>query len=478
MSRITIVGGGVSGLVAAHRLAPEHEVLVLESAPRLGGCLESSTLGGTVAEGIDLGAEASLFRRPETRDLVADLGLDPVFPSREHSSQVLSHGRLQPIPRATIMGVPGDPDTVAELLGPEATARVAAEELTAPIPGEDTSVGEFLADRLGDALVDTLVDPLLAGVYAGRCRDLSLAATVPALLPAALDGTSVLDRAATLLAARAEAARAEAARTEASRTESAHPEPEPIFLSLVGGIGALIPALAEAITGAGGRIRTDAPVTGLHRTGDGWSVGTDHGPIESDIVILATPADVTAGLLAEAAPVPARTLDQVPYASTALVVALVELGDGDLEGSGFLVPPTEEAFIKASTFASNKWPWMRDRLPANTALVRMSIGRFGDAPGTWQDLDDAELTARAFADWQRITGRPGDRIAVSEVKRWDRALPQYVPGHLGAMDDLDAQIAGIPGLELIGSAYAGVGIPACIARAHTVAERLTLARTA
>mgnify|MGYP002652512829 CR=1 FL=1 len=74
------------------------------------------------AEGIDLGAEASLFRRPETRDLVADLGLDPVFPSREHSSQVLSHGRLQPIPRATIMGVPGDPDTVAELLGP-ATAR-------------------------------------------------------------------------------------------------------------------------------------------------------------------------------------------------------------------------------------------------------------------------------------------------------------------------------------------------------------------
>lgn len=473
MSRITIVGGGVSGLVAAHRLAPDHEVLVLESAPRLGGCLESSTLGGTVTEGIDLGAEASLFRRPETRELVAALGLDPVFPSREHSSQVLSHGRLQPIPRATIMGVPGDPETVAELLGPEATARVAAEQLTAPIPGEDTSVGEFLADRLGDALVDTLVDPLLAGVYAGRCRDLSLAATVPALLPAALDGTSVLDRAATLLAARAEAAR-----TEGSRTESAHTEPEPIFLSLVGGIGALIPALAEAITAAGGRIRTDTPVTGLRRSGDGWSVETPEGPIESDIVILATPADVTAGLLAEAAPGPARTLGQVPYASTALVVALVELGDGDLEGSGFLVPPTEESFIKASTFASNKWPWMRDRLPANTALVRMSIGRFGGAPGTWQDLDDADLTARAFADWQRITGRPGDRIAVSEVKRWDRALPQYVPGHLGAMDDLDAQIAGIPGLELVGSAYAGVGIPACIARAHTVAERLTLARTA
>ena len=462
MSRITIVGGGVSGLAAAHRLAPEHEVVVLEAADRLGGCLDSTTLSGTVPEGIDVGAEASLHRRLETRELIAELGLDPVFPSREHGSQVLSRGRLQPISRETIMGVPADPDAVAELLGPEATARVAAEEVTDPIAGTDTSVGEFLAARLGDDLVDTLVDPLLAGVYAGRCRDLSLAATVPALLPAALDGTSVRERAGTLLAARAEAART------ASKGES-----EPVFLSLPGGIGSLIPALASAITADGGKIRTGAPATGLRRTETGWSVETPDGAIDSDTVILATPAFATAELLAEAAPGPARTLAAVPYASTALVLALVDLGEDDLEGSGFLVPATADAFIKASTFASNKWPWMRSRIPAGTALVRMSVGRFGDAPGTWQDLDDAELTARAFADWQAITGRTGDRIVTSEVRRWDRALPQYVPGHLDVVDDLDEEIAGIAGLELIGSAYSGVGIPACIARAHAVADRLT-----
>lgn len=461
MSRITIVGGGISGLAAAHRLASEHEVIVLEAADRLGGCLDSTTLSGTVAEGIDLGAEASLHRRPETRELIAELGLDPVHPSREHGSQVLSRGGLRPIPRETIMGVPADPDTVAGLLGPEATARVAAEEVTAPIAGTDTSVGEFLAARLGDDLVDTLVDPLLAGVYAGRCRDLSLAATVPALLPAALDGTSVLDRAATLLVARAETAHTDPGG-----------EPAPVFLSLPGGIGALIPALAEAITAAGGEIRTGSPVTGLSRAGSGWSVATPDGAIESDAVILATPAYVTADLLAEAAPGPATTLAAVPYASTALVLALVDLGDDDLEGTGFLVPPTADAFIKASTFASNKWPWMRRRIPAGTALVRMSVGRFGDAPGTWQDLDDAELTARAFADWQAITGRSSDRILTAEVRRWDRALPQYVPGHLDAVDDLDEELAGIEGLELVGSAYSGVGIPACIGRAHTVADRL------
>ena len=71
-----------------------------------------------------------------------------------------------------------------------------------------------------------------------------------------------------------------------------------------------------------------------------------------------------------------------------------------------------------------------------------------------------------------ITGRSSDRILTAEVRRWDRALPQYVPGHLDAVDDLDEELAGIEGLELVGSAYSGVGIPACIGRAHTVADRL------
>lgn len=460
MSRMTIVGGGISGLAVAHRLAASHEVTVLEAGDRLGGCLKSTTLGGHVGVGLDLGAEASLVRRPETRELAAELGLDLEFPSPHHSSQVLAAGRLQAIPKRTIMGVPGDPEVVRDLLGDAATARIAAEVLTPALADADTSVGEFLAARLGDDLVDTLVDPLLSGVYAGRCRDLSLAATVPALLPASAAGTSVLDLVTALLTARDE----HAATSDAAA---------PVFMSHVGGISRLIPALESAITAAGGQIRTNSPVTAVERRDDGtWTVTTPDGAHTADTVILATPAPVTAGLLAEAAPGPARRLRAVPYASTALVVALLELGDGPLTGSGFLVPATADTFIKASTFASNKWPWLADRLPDGTALIRMSVGRFGDAPGTWQELNDTALRDRAFADWQEITGRTGDRIIVSQVQRWDDALPQYLPGHLGAMADLDAEIGTIPGLELVGSTYAGVGIPTCLARAETVAQRL------
>ena len=459
MTRITVVGGGISGLVAAYRLSAEHQVTVLESGDRLGGCLRPTTLDDAVPVGIDSGAEASLNRRPETKSLAAELGLDSVFPSTQHSSQVLSRGDLHPIPKRTIMGVPAEAAEVESLIGTEAAARLAAERITPPIEGDDVSLGDFLSERLGGAIVDELVDPLLGGVYAGRCRDLSLAETVPALLPAAVEGTSVLDLVAQLLAARD------------AQTASAG-NPEPVFMSFEGGINRLIPALHEAIVLGGGTVRLGAGVTGIDRDGERWMVRGEGEDIESEGLVLATPAHATAGLLRSVAPESASRLGEIPYASTALVAALVDLGGVELKGSGFLIPATEGTFIKASTFVSNKWPWTTDHIPAGTALVRMSIGRFGDGPEVWSSLSDEEIVERAFADWQTITSRPESRLLGSEVQRWNSALPQYLPGHAERIAAIDAEIADLPGLELAGSAYGGVGIPACIARADAAAQRL------
>lgn len=463
MRHITIVGGGISGLVTAHRLAPDHRVTLIEADSRLGGCLHSTTLNGTVPVGLDTGAEASLYRRPETKDLAAELGLDVEFPSTKHSSRVLSKGRLHAIPKRTVMGVPGDSTEVRDLLGPAASERVAHEVITAPIDGGDVSLGDFLSDRLGADLVDTLVDPLLGGVYAGRCRDLSLAATVPALLPAAAEGTSVLELVETLLAAR-----------DAQSAALADGEtPQPVFMSLIGGINRLVPALVEGIREHNGTIHTDTRVNSVHVDNGRWTVETEDFSLESDGLVLATPAHVTKDLIAEVAPRSASMLASVPYASTALIPALVELGEGELDGSGFLIPPTEKSFIKASTFVSNKWPWTGERIPAGTALIRMSIGRYGDEPGVWQDCTDEELISQAFDDWQATVGRSSDRLIAAEAHRWERALPQYLPGHGEMVARIDEEINDIAGLELAGSAYFGVGIPACISRAETVAQRIT-----
>ena len=101
----------------------------------------------------------------------------------------------------------------------------------------------------------------------------------------------------------------------------------------------------------------------------------------------------------------------------------------------------------------------------------MSIGRFGDGPEVWSTASDEELIDRAFADWQSITSRSSARVLAAEVQRWNSALPQYLPGHAARIAGLDEQIAELDGLDLAGSAFAGVGIPACIARAEAVAQR-------
>lgn len=498
---VVVVGGGISGLTAAWRAHiqwPSARITVLESADRLGGCLLADTLDGTVPEGADVGAEASLYVRPETRELAAELGLEVVYPDRTQSSQLYVHDSMHTMPARTLMGVPSDPDALAGILAPADVERVRHERLTAPAAG-DVAVGEFLAARLGDAVVDQMIDPLIGGVYSGRCRDLSMAATVPALLPAAATGTAVLDTVADTLAARTATKGANVPGTQAQ-------DAPPVFMSLRGGINHLADALAEHLSAAGVRLRLRAPVQAIRRAAGGWLAilagpastpddgtawprdDTTGEAVVADALILAVPAYTAASLLRtvdaaatvgdrpERGPAErvARRLEVIPYADSALVTTVLRLCDAPLRGSGFLVPPSEGTFIKASTFASNKWPWLAQAVPAGHALVRMSVGRYGDPPERWSQLDDDELAARAVADWMSITRR-SDTVATAHVQRWTQALPQYLPGHLDAAADIDAILPGLPGLGLAGSAYQGVGIPACIGRATAEVRRLDAA---
>jgi len=475
VSRIAVVGGGISGLAAAWRIlqtAPHSEVTLLEAADRFGGCLKHTELDGWAGfVGADAGAEASLNTRPETRELVADLGLEPVFPDPQQHSQLYLGGRMHPMPAGTLMGVPGDPEALRGLLTDAQVDRVAAEQVTAPVDG-DVAVGEFLAARLGDAVVDAVIDPLLGGVYSGRCRTLSLAATVPALQPAARNGTSVLAEVRSVLSRRSSARGANIPGTQA-------PVAPPTFMSLRGGISELVGALVSRLRAGGVRLRAHTEVTGLQRREGQWELdlsvaGGRLAAVErlrADAVVLALPAFAAAPLLTDlgaAEDRAARLLGDIPYADSALVTAVLKL-DGELSGSGFLVPPVEDTFIKASTYASNKWPWLAAELPPGHGVVRMSVGRFGDEH--FQHLDDAELTQRALADWLAITGR-SDTAVHTEVQRWSQALPQYLPGHGSAMAQLDGELTGVDDLALTGSAFDGVGIPACIARSTQQVDRL------
>ena len=182
-----------------------------------------------------------------------------------------------------------------------------------------------------------------------------------------------------------------------------------------------------------------------NRADDGWQVLFAGGEqVRADDLIIAVPAYAAAEILRGEAPRAAQLLAEVPYASSAVITAVLDLAE-PLNGSGFLIPPTEDRFIKASTYASNKWPWLDDVLSSGRAVVRMSVGRFGDAPDVWEQLDDDELASRAWADWLDITGR-NDTAVHLEVQRWQDSLPQFTPGHFARVADIDRATSEIPGL--------------------------------
>lgn len=456
-ARVAVIGGGIAGLAAAVRLrdsAPEGtEITVYEQSGTLGGKLRTGELAG---QPVEFGAESFLMRDPAGGEsaavaLVRRLGLAEriVHPTVGQAALVVDGG-LRPVPGGTLVGVPGDLDKVATVARPDAAAdRDEGRPLLGP--DEDVSVGSLVRARYGDEVVDRLVDPMLGGVYAGRADDLSLVTTMPALARAAqVEHTLV----GAVRAAQAAAPRAPGV---------------PVFGSLVGGLGTLVAAAARE---SGATIRRDATVRELHPTPSGWrlTVGPTRDPehVEVDAVVLAVPARPAARLLAGPAPELAGVVGQLDYASVALVtLALPQPRLPEL--SGLLVPGTEGLLIKASTFFTTKWGHLRR--PDGLALVRASVGRYGEEAQLQRP--DEDLAATVHRELSAVLGTPLPAPIDGHVQRWGGALPQYAPGHTGRVAAVRAALrADHPTLALAGAGYDGVGIPVCVRSGETAADEI------
>lgn len=445
MTHVVIVGAGISGLAAAHAIGRSARVTVVDGASRIGGKLATSEVGGVP---VDAGAEAMLARSEEGIALATAVGLgDRIVHPATTSASLLIDGRLRPIPRGTLMGVPADIAAIREtgVLSEAALGRLDDDPAGPPL-GEDASVGSVVGGRLGREVVDRLVDPLLGGVYAGRADVLSLQATVPALARALRLRGSVV-------------ASARAAMAAAPRREG------PVFATLRGGLGTLVPAVARA---SGAEFRLGLTVREIEQTPTGFRLVAGPVPeptvIEADAVIVAAPASKAARMLAGVAPIAAHELSRIEYAN----IALVTLAYPRIElpaGSGVLVPASEGYAVKALTFSSQKW----HHLAGESTIVRASMGRHGDNSAL--QVDDPDLARRATDEIAAMTGVSVAPIE-QRVTRWGGGLPQYAVGHLDRVRRIQAAVEGVPGLAVCGAAYEGVGVPACIRSGQQAAARV------
>jgi protoporphyrinogen/coproporphyrinogen III oxidase len=473
---VIVVGGGIAGLAAAFFLRREPvRVTVLEGARRVGGKLAVSEVAGVA---VDEGAEALLVRRPEGTALIRDVGLgDQLVTPGTTSSAIWTRDAMRPLPRRQFMGVPADLADLARsgVLSPEGLAR-AREDLDLPATPRDgdTAVAAYVGARFGAELVERLVDPLLGGVYAGRSEELSFEATLGPLAAVAPAHRSLARAAASLLPS-------PAGQDQGAPSPGTAAPPQPVFTTLAGGLGALPAAVAEA---CGAVIRTRATVRDLARTATGWrlTVGSAAAPeeITADAVVLALPARPAGRLLGgvPGASTAAAALGGIEYASMAIVTLAYPrsrfpaIRDAVAQGaprSGYLVPAVEKRAVKAVTFSTVKWPHLvggAEEPGEPVDLIRCSIGRIGEE-GVLQ-RDDRELAALAAADLAAGSGAQGTPLD-ARVTRWGGGLPQYTVGHLDRVAAIRAGVDAQPGLAVCGAAYAGIGIPACIATARTAA---------
>lgn len=448
---VLVIGAGVAGLTAARAVLlarPTARVVVIDGSAQVGGALRRALVAGHL---VDVGAESMLARRPEAVDLVTSLGhgQDLVAPATTAAS-LWSRGRVVPLPRAQIMGVPTDPEAFADVLDPAELARCREVQ---PWPDgavrQDVSVGTYVGTRLGRAVIDRLVDPLLGGVYAGNADRLSLQATMPALW--------------------------DVARRDAPLSELIRPVTDParpVFAGLVGGVGRLPELLTQDITARGGAVRVRSMARELRREGQGWVVTmgptNQESVVRSRSVVVAIPAANAARLLHDVAPQAAGQLRTIETASSAVIsLAVRRRSAAPLSGSGLLVPAVDARPIKAATFSSNKWAWT-DALDPELFFLRGSIGRAGEVSPLQRD--DQALMAEAVRGIEAAVGGARLEVVDAHVQRWGGGLPQYAVGHVDLVERVRRSVGAQPGLAVAGATYDGVGIPAVIASAHTAAD--------
>jgi oxygen-dependent protoporphyrinogen oxidase len=434
-----VVGGGISGLVAAYRLrlaaGDGANITLFEPGDRLGGVLRTELVGGVPA---DVGAEAFVVRRPEMPALLDELGLaNRQVGTTGARPLIYSQDRLHPLPTATLNGIPSSAESMAGLVNDANLARIASES-DRPFTwqsGTDPAVADLVRDRFGDQVVARSVDPMLGGVYAGSAATIGLRSAAPTLA-AALDGGA-------------------ANLTDAVRGALMSVTAGPVFGAVSGGYTVLVDELARR----GWPAWVQSAVRSIEPAERGWTLRDEAGGLwRADAVVLAVPAARLAGLVDGVAPRTAAAARRIVSASSVVVALAVPRGLQFPQNSGVLVASGESLHAKAITLSSRKWG------RGDVELLRLSFGRLGDDIAA--RASDDELLAWAIDDLATVFGLAVEPVDV-RVQRWPDAMPQYAPGHR----DLVAELrAGLPSTVMVAGSYLdGIGVPACIGAAGRAA---------
>lgn len=463
--RVAIIGGGITGLSAAHRLIELSsetktplEVLLFEGRDKLGGVISTKRSDDFL---IEEGPDSFITTKPWALNLSRRLGLEQeLLPTNEENRRtyVVKRGRLFYLPDGFIMLAPTQ--LLSFLKSPLFTWRGKLRTaLEIVIPGRsgqsDESLASFVTRRFGREVLDLAAQPLISGIYTADPQTLSLRTTFPQFLELEQKHGSVIRG---LLKARN--LRDNPGPGESGARYS-------LFLSFKNGMGTLTEKLTSKLPRKSLRLRT--VVRSLGPSEDGWTLTTDDGDfLNADAVIIALASSGASNLLEGFDSPLAEELSRIKYESSVVVNLAYNLKDISHipDGFGFVVPIIEKRPILACSFSSLKF---RGRAPEGKVLLRCFMG--GATGPDIFERDDSWLTKTAHEEMCELLGII-DKPVLRLVSRYYQCMPQYFVGHQDLVADINRRVRKYGSLELAGNAYGGVGIPDCINSAEQAAENI------
>ena len=457
-----VVGGGISGLLAARELsAAGRTVTVLEATDRWGGCVGSHTVAGLL---LDSGAESFATRSPAVADLAAELGLaGKIVAPQPGGAWVQLPGGPRELPKTGVLGIPANPwdPEVRRSLGFLGSLRASLDSILPAAVGTSadvTSVSSLVRARMGRRVLDRLVAPVVGGVHSADPGLLDVDMVAPGLRAGLRRHGSL---AAAVAAQRRGPAAPGTAATQIAKAGSA-------VAGLEGGMHTLITALVSDLRARGVALVSGARADGASRTPHGWRVTAGKTMYDAGILVVALDGPAAVGLLEAAVPGLAgkQPGDGPDVRLVTLVVDFPEL-DRRPRGTGILVAPqTPGIEAKALTHATAKWDWLTAAAGPGTHVLRLSYGRTDGSPSTaGGPATDGDLLAASLHDASALLDVPisHEDIIGWDVVRWTGALPFAAVGHKARVADIRTVCAQEEGLAIVGGWVAGNGLAAVVA---------------
>jgi len=440
-----VIGGGVSGLAVAQRLARVGlRVEVWERESRPGGKIQSASRDGYLTE---KGAAMLFNFRPDVTRFVADAGLENAKQARADVDHrhVISNGQLKELPMKMGSLV------FSDVWSTRGKLRMMLEPFVPKGRRQDETVSQFVTRRLGPEMLDKAMGPYVAGLLASDPDLASARAVLPRLVALEQKYGSIAVGAFVHRVLR---------RKTATVTEA---------FSFQGGMETLARTLvrADGVCFCGGHT-----VTALSQTRDGWQVvartAAGERVVRAAQVVLSTPAHTAAALLRAPSAELAALLDGIKYASLNVVHTGFDrrVIEHPLDGNGFLAQGLNGTPLIGSMWMSSLFD---DRVPPGRVLLSNYLGG-ARHPGTitWSDerLVDAAITAL-----QPLLGIRAEPEMV-HVDRHGRALPLYHGDYCSRTQQLQQLLATLPGLHITANYRGGVAVRDRLACAMQTATQI------